>query len=125
MIPRVVAFGAAVLFFAVAFGAFGAHALRERLDEYSRGVYEKAVFYHFVHGLGILFVALLAAAKVLNDQQTVRLTFMLGGGILLFSGSLYILAVSGVRWLGAITPFGGTLFLVAWGYLVFASLSAE
>jgi uncharacterized membrane protein YgdD (TMEM256/DUF423 family) len=125
VIPRVVALGAAALFFAVAFGAFGAHALRERLDEYSRGVYEKAVFYHFVHALGILLVGLFAAVKVLNDQQTVRLVFMLGGGILLFSGSLYILAISGARWLGAVTPFGGTLFLVAWGYLAFAALTAE
>lgn len=125
MIPRIIAVGAAALFFAVAFGAFGAHALRERLDDYARGVYEKAVFYHFVHGLGILLVGLFAATKIINDQQALRVACMLLGGIVLFSGSLYILAISGIRWLGAITPFGGTLFLVAWAYLTFAALTAD
>lgn len=117
MIGRVVAGGAVFLFLAVAAGAFGAHALRDRLDEYARGVYEKAVFYHFIHGLGLLLIGLLASVKAIDEAQVVRLALMVAAGIIIFSGSLYLLAVSGMRWLGAITPIGGTLFLAAWAYL--------
>ncbi len=121
MIGRIVAAGALFLFLAVAAGAFGAHALRDRLDEYSRGVFDKAVFYHFIHGLGLLMVGALSALKVFDEGQAFRLALMFGAGIVIFSGSLYVLAISGVRWLGAITPFGGTLFLIAWGYMAYSA----
>ncbi len=114
---RIIGLGAVLMFLAVAFGAFGAHALRERLDEYARGVYEKAVFYHCMHAIAILFVGLLGATKILDEQLTLRFAAMFFTGIVLFSGSLYLLAITGLRWFGAITPFGGTLFLVAWGLL--------
>lgn len=100
---------------AVALGAFGAHGLRDRLDSYSMGVYEKAVFYHFVHALGLLAVSLIPRPLSL-------VCWLLVLGILLFSGSLYLLAVTGVRTLGAVTPFGGIAFLAAWLLLAYTAL---
>ena len=99
---------------AVAAGAFGAHGLRNRLDAYSLSVYEKAVFYHFLHALGILLVALLARTNAVSGAAAGRVCFLLFVGILIFSGSLYALAVSGVRILGAITPIGGLAFIAGW-----------
>lgn len=93
---------------AVALGAFGAHGLKEqRLSEYSLGIWEKAVFYHFVHALGILI-----ATRIPNAGRWVPILFL--SGIVLFSGSLYILAISQIRILGAVTPFGGAAFIAAW-----------
>ena len=105
---------------AVALGAFGAHGLRSRLDEYSLGVYEKAVFYHFVHAMGLLVVPLLARVQLLNAAAAERVCWLLLAGIVLLSGSLYILAITGVRALGAVTPFGGVAFLAAWLMLAWA-----
>lgn len=106
--------GAILLALAVILGAFGAHGLRERLDAYSMGVYEKAVFYHFIHGLGLLIVALLPRTGTFSDFATNWVCGLLLAGIILFSGSLYALAISGVRTLGAITPLGGVAFIAAW-----------
>jgi uncharacterized membrane protein YgdD (TMEM256/DUF423 family) len=106
--------GAFLLALAVAFGAFGAHGLRGRLDAYSIGIYEKAVFYHFVHALGILIAGALAASGALSPSACRRAGLLLLAGIVLFSGSLYVLAVTGWRALGMITPVGGLSFIVAW-----------
>lgn len=111
---KIICLGAMLMFAAVSAGAFGAHALRDRLDEYSRGVYEKAVFYHFVHALSILILASFAALKVLDQQSIERAVWLMAVGIMIFSGTLYLLAVTGMKWLGAITPIGGTLFLISW-----------
>lgn len=108
------AIGAWSLALAVAIGAFGAHVLRGRLDDYSISVYERAVFYHFVHALGILIVAALASAGVLRQRASVWVCRLLAIGIVLFSGSLYALALTGNKMLGAITPFGGVSFISAW-----------
>ena len=105
---------------AVGLGAFGAHALRDRLDAYSMGVYEKAVFYHFVHALGLLIVSVLARVGALTESAAGRVGWLLFVGILVFSGSLYLLAVTGVRTLGAITPLGGVAFISAWLLLAFS-----
>ena len=105
------AIGAALLGLAVIFGAFGAHALRDRLDVYSMGIWGKAVFYHFVHALGLLVVPVVAP----RAANTVGV--LLFAGILLFSGSLYALALTGVRTLGAVTPLGGLAFIAAWLWL--------
>lgn len=99
---------------AVTLGAFGAHGLRDRLDAYSMDVYEKAVFYHFIHALGLLIVSLLPRIGVLGESRAAWVCWLLAAGIVLFSGSLYVLAVSGVKALGAITPFGGLSFIAAW-----------
>jgi uncharacterized membrane protein YgdD (TMEM256/DUF423 family) len=108
------AIGAIGLALAVGVGAFGAHGLRGRLDEYSLGVYERAVFYQFIHAIGLLVVPLLADRRAAG-----RVCFLLLAGILLFCGSLYVLALTGVRALGAVTPFGGVAFIVGWALLAF------
>jgi uncharacterized membrane protein YgdD (TMEM256/DUF423 family) len=96
---------------AVALGAFGAHSLKAVLaDHQTTAIWEKAVFYHFIHGV-MLFV--LAGRAPLRIGPW--LCFL--GGILIFSGSLYLLSVSNVRWLGAITPIGGVSFIVGWTWL--------
>jgi uncharacterized membrane protein YgdD (TMEM256/DUF423 family) len=99
---------------AVILGAFGAHGLRSRLDAYSMGVYERAVFYHFLHALGMLIASTLPRAGLLSQSAGAWVCALLLAGVLIFSGSLYILAVSGMRWLGAITPIGGLSFIAAW-----------
>ncbi|MDQ6759391.1 MAG: DUF423 domain-containing protein [Acidobacteriota bacterium] len=109
--------GAGALCLAVVLGAFGAHGLRERLDAYSMGVYERAVFYHFIHGLGLLLTPLLVQAGLLPAKTGNRVAWLLLIGIVLFSGSLYVLAISGARVLGAVTPLGGLAFIVGWGLL--------
>jgi uncharacterized membrane protein YgdD (TMEM256/DUF423 family) len=105
------AVGAGFLAIAVGLGAFGAHGLRARLDAYSLGIWEKAVFYHFIHAIGLLVVPTLA--KLSTDSAS-RVCWLLALGILLFSGSLYTLALTGVRTLGAVTPLGGLAFIGAW-----------
>ena len=101
---------------AVTFGAFGAHALRDKLDGDLMRVFETAVQYHFYHSLALLAVGVIA----LNQPQTVMLKsagwlFLLG--IAVFSGSLYILAITGIKWLGAVTPLGGLAFIAGWACL--------
>ena len=111
--------GAVALGLAVSIGAFGAHALQGRLDAYSMGVYEKAVFYHFIHALGLLIVSILPRAGALSQSAASRVCGLLAAGILLFSGSLYTLALTGVRTWGAVTPFGGLSFIAAWFLLAY------
>ena len=106
--------GSILLALAVAFGAFGAHGLRGRLDAYSMSVYEKAVFYHFIHALGLLIVSFLPKTGTFSEFATNWVCGLLLAGILIFSGSLYALAISGNRMLGAITPIGGVSFVAAW-----------
>lgn len=103
----------------VALGAFGAHALKARLDDYSLGIYETAVQYQFVHSLALLVVALMLlqfpASTLLRSSAAL---FFLG--MLVFSGSLYVLSFTGIRWLGAITPLGGLAFIAGWACLAAA-----
>ena len=106
--------GAILLGLTVILGAFGAHGLRARLDAYSMGIYEKAVFYQFIHARGILIVPLFTRAGVLTESATAWVCGLLLAGILIFSGSLYILAITGIRTFGAITPIGGLSFIAAW-----------
>lgn len=110
---------------AVCLGAFGAHGLRDRLDSYSMTVYEKAVFYHFVHALGILLVSLLARTNAISVSGQTRSAWLLLIGIVIFSGSLYALAISGVRILGAITPIGGLAFILGWVVLAYEAFRAQ
>ena len=113
--PRV----AAVLgFLAVALGAFGAHALRARLDPAALEVWRTAALYHLVHAVALLAVAL-AGARVRRGGLVCGLWT---AGIVIFAGSLYLLAVTGVRWLGAVTPLGGAAFLAGWLVLAVTSV---
>jgi len=109
--------GAILLALAVVLGAFGAHGLRDRLDAYSMDVWQKAVFYHFVHALGLLVVSILPRAGTLPETSAAWVCGLLLAGIAIFCGSLYVLAVTGVRTMGAITPIGGLAFIAAWALL--------
>jgi uncharacterized membrane protein YgdD (TMEM256/DUF423 family) len=103
---------AALCFLAVALGAFGAHALKGTLEANGMAdVWNKAVFYHFVHAIALLVLATLPAAS--------RAAWaLLLAGVVIFSGSLYVLALTNVKWIGAITPVGGLCFLAGWVWLV-------
>ena len=96
----------------VIMGAFGAHGLKDKLSEYSMSVYDKAVLYQFFHAFAILFVAFLN--QLLNSETFDICGILFIIGILLFSGSLFILSITDIKWLGAITPLGGLLFIIAW-----------
>jgi uncharacterized membrane protein YgdD (TMEM256/DUF423 family) len=114
--------GAILMGLGVALGAFGAHGLRGRLDAYSMGIYEKAVFYQFIHSLGLLIVSYLPKIGALSSSAASTVCALLLAGVVIFSGSLYILAVSGHRWLGAVTPIGGLSFIAAWVMLAWYSV---
>jgi uncharacterized membrane protein YgdD (TMEM256/DUF423 family) len=114
------AIGAACLGLAVMLGAFGAHSLRGRLDSYSMSVWERAAFYHFIHALGLLITPLLARVNAIPPGAGNVVCGLLLAGIAIFSGSLYVLAATGQRWLGAITPVGGVAFIGAWIVLAVA-----
>src|ERR1700690_1104399 len=113
------AVAAVLLGLAVGIGAFGAHGLKGRLDEYSMGVYEKAVLYHFFHALGLLIVSIMPRLGAISQSAGTWVCALLFTGILLFSGSLYVLALTGVRALGAVTPLAGLAFLAAWFLLAY------
>jgi uncharacterized membrane protein YgdD (TMEM256/DUF423 family) len=105
---------AAFCFLAVALGAFGAHALKATLQSTAMlDAWNKAVLYHLVHAVALVALAL----SGVGNRATY---FLLAAGILLFSGSLYTMALTNVRWLGAITPLGGLCFLAGWAWLVIA-----
>jgi uncharacterized membrane protein YgdD (TMEM256/DUF423 family) len=112
---------AAFLFVAVALGAFGAHALKTRLAPDLMAVYQTAVQYHFWHALGLLAVGILLLQRPESGTLAVA-AWLLVGGIVLFCGSLYALAFTGVRGWGAVTPLGGLAFLAAWAAVGWAAL---
>jgi uncharacterized membrane protein YgdD (TMEM256/DUF423 family) len=112
--------GAVAGFLGVAFGAFGAHGLRTRLSPDMLAVFETAVRYQMYHALAILFVGLVMAR--LGGWLYSAAGWAFTAGIVLFSGSLYVLALSGVTTFGAVTPFGGVAFLLGWGLLIVAGL---
>jgi len=107
--------GAASGFLSVALGAFGAHSLKNILDEYGRSVYEKAVTYQMFHTMGLFAVGLFQMFVKDVSFSIAGWSFLIG--IFLFSGSLYLLALTGIKWLGAITPIGGIAFLLGWALL--------
>lgn len=120
LLPLAGALGAAYGFLSVALGAFGAHALKTRLSAEMLVVWKTAVEYQFLHALAILLVVALAERLGQTLANTAVACFAVG--VLLFSGSLYALALTGIRPLGAITPLGGIFFLVGWAVLFWALL---
>ena len=108
------AIAAIFLALAVGLGAFGAHGLRSRLDPEMMDIYKTAVLYHFLHALGMLTVSLLPKTGTFPESGADTICWLLVAGILIFSGSLYLLALTGTRALGAITPIGGVAFIAAW-----------
>ena len=112
--------GSSSAMLAVVFGAFGAHALKNKLDSYGLSVYETAVQYHFYHSFALLLVGIIA----LSQPETVLLKssgwlFLIG--IFIFCGSLYTLSLTGLSWLGAVTPLGGLAFIAGWACLAAAA----
>jgi len=107
-------------FLAVSLGAFGAHGLKTRLTSEMLAVYQTGVHYHFFHAIALLCIGILAqnwsGSFYLKVSGGLLLT-----GIILFSGSLYALSISGLRYLGVITPFGGVAFLAGWVFLILAA----
>ncbi|MFX3617625.1 MAG: DUF423 domain-containing protein [Sporolactobacillus sp.] len=113
--------GAALAFLSVAFGAFGAHVLKEGLGEHYLSIYQTGVSYQMYHSLGLILIGLLALTAFRGSAgllQTAGILMLLG--IILFSGSLYVLSMTKTDWLGAITPFGGLAFLASWVFVIIA-----
>ena len=100
----------------VIMGAFGAHALKEILDDYGKSIYNKAVLYHMFHSIAILILGLIN--KIQPEIQLYIACWSFVFCIILFSGSLYILAITGIKSLGIITPIGGVLFIIGWVFLI-------
>ena len=110
-------------FLGVALGAFGAHALKARLSADMLAVWQTAVQYHLWHALGLVGIGILV--QHLPASGPLRLAgWLMLAGIVLFSGSLYVLAATGTRWLGAVTPFGGVAWIAAWVLLAAAVLKS-
>ncbi len=116
------AIGSIAALLAVALGAFGAHGLKARIAPELLAVYKTGVEYHFYHALGLILVGL-AAFHLPGSVYLRGAGWAMLAGIVLFSGSLYLLALTGLRWLGAITPFGGAAFIAAWGLFAAAVIS--
>lgn len=112
-----------LLALAVMLGAFGAHALKNRLPSDMLAVYQTAVQYHFYHALGLLLIGVLALQFPTSMWLRAAGGLMLAG-VALFSGSLYVLSFTGARWLGAVTPLGGIAFIGAWLALAVAVVRA-
>lgn len=103
---------------AVALGAFGAHGLKERISPEMLAIFEVGVRYHFYHGLALLALTL-APARLWGSPWTRRAGWAWIVGVAIFSGSLYLLSVTGQKWLSAITPIGGVAFILGW---IFAAM---
>ncbi len=112
--------GAIFGFLSVALGAFGAHALRARLSPEMQSIYATAIQYAFYHAIALVAVAVLA--RVFPDFRAQTPTYAFIAGILIFSGSLIILALTETRMWGAVTPIGGVAFLVGWGALAWSGV---
>jgi len=115
--------GGVAALLAVALGAFGAHALKTRIAPDMLAVWHTGIEYHIFHALGLLAVGIVAVQ--LPDSAPLKWAgWLMLAGIVLFSGSLYLLALTGERWLGAVTPVGGLAFLAAWALFVAAVVKA-
>lgn len=105
----------ALMFLGVVFGAFGAHGLKDHVSAEAIDIFNKAVFYQMIHALGLFLVSLAVAGRRAGRVRLAGYSFLLG--ILFFSGSLYLLVLTGAKAWGAVTPIGGVLFLLGWAAL--------
>lgn len=122
MMKWFVLLGAINAFLTVALGAFGAHGLRDKISADLYAVYQTGVQYHMMHAIGLILVGILSQWLPSGTLNWAGWLMLLG--TILFSGSLYLLGVTGDKWLGAITPIGGVLFLVAWILVALAAFRA-
>lgn len=110
-------------FLAVALGAFAAHALEDVLDAYGIGIWETAIQYQMFHATALVVVGILMARPILGEVKQLKIAMICFNiGIIIFSGSLMLLAVTGIKILGAITPIGGVAFLIGWVMVVIAAM---
>ena len=117
--------GAIMAGLGVVLGAFGAHALKDKFSEprYA-AIWETAVQYHMYHAIGLIVIGILSNDALLGASSLLSWAgYLMFAGIIFFSGSLYILAVTGVKKLGAITPIGGVLFILAWIFVVLSAFA--
>ncbi len=108
--------GSLYCFLTVILGAFGAHALKDTLDEYEKSIFDKAVLYQMFHGVSILIVSIIN--NFFNEIDFSLVIWFFTFGVIIFSGSLYVLAITKAKWLGMITPIGGFLFIFGWLALI-------
>ena len=102
-------------FLAVALGAFAAHALEDMLDDYSTGIWDTAIQYQMFHATALILVGILMSKAILGEVKQLKIAMIcFNAGIVIFAGSLMVLALTGIGILGAITPIGGVLFLIGW-----------
>jgi uncharacterized membrane protein YgdD (TMEM256/DUF423 family) len=121
--PFFIIAGAVNAAIAVMLGAFGAHALKEKLSEHYLAIWETAVQYQMFHALGLIAIGILMSSSLIGPiPQLTWAGWLLLAGIIIFSGSLYILSLTGIGVLGAITPIGGVAFIIGWIMLIIAAL---
>ncbi len=121
--PFFIIAGAVNAAIAVAFGAFGAHALKEKLSEHYLAIWETAVQYQMFHALALLAVGILMSPSLFGSvTQLSWAGYLILTGIIIFSGSLYVLSLTGIGILGAITPIGGVAFIAGWIMLIVAAI---
>ena len=121
---KYVKIGAFAAMLSVVFGAFGAHLLKDRLTPDDLAIYQTGVQYQMFHAIGILLIALLID-RLPSQKLASWAARLLIIGILLFSGSLYVLALSGIKVLGAITPLGGVAFIAGWICMALSARSVK
>lgn len=116
MINRWFKIAAFFMMLGVLLGAFGAHALKMRLSPEALEIYQTAVSYQFIHAIALFIVAYVVSTQ---KRSVILAGYCFVGGILIFSGSLYFLSLTGIKWIGALTPIGGVLFVAGWALLAF------
>lgn len=119
MLKLFVSIGSILAFLGVAIGAFGAHSLANVLTGKWKGIYETGVQYHLIHALGLVLIGLLAE-RLAGGALFLWAGWLMVAGVVLFSGSLYMMSITKVEVLGAITPIGGVAFLASWLLIVIA-----
>lgn len=123
-ISKWVAIGAAVLGLGVIFGAFGAHGLKTKVSTEMLDIWEKAVSYQIYHGYILILLPVLARLQLIPEFSVGKIAAVFLFGIAVFSGSLYFLVLTGVRWLGVVTPLGGSALILGWALLCIKALKA-
>jgi len=121
--PPFIATGAILAFLAVAFGAFGAHGLKQVLNQEMLVIFHTAVTYQTWHALGLILIGILFQLK--PSSLLIKAGWAMLAGIILFSGSLYVLSLSGIKILGMITPMGGIAFLIAWALIAIYAIKQK
>ncbi len=126
---HIILLGAIILALAVILGAFGAHSLKSHLTDYQMGIFQTGNRYHFYHGLGILLLS--GLTTIISSKQLRTIAYLLAIGVILFSGSLYLLAIremfdiSHWTFLGPLTPIGGVFFVIGWLYLALIAIRSN